>query len=168
MNEREQARIIDRAHTIELPLNREISLLSVPTIFSTRPGQLSFHALELEKNDVLWLVPEVIYYESNDYRQAIIVKKDSQSLVALCVGEDKRYTVYQPVATFFNLTEPGSLQVMVTSGGRVREVENNDRPRSGGISVSRLMHGNPKRTVAEITADESALNISIIDHYSAK
>jgi len=160
---RHQAAIVERAVAVPLPLEKVISLLGVPTVFASKQGKLSFHSLSFGKDDVLWLIPEAAYDDRYTYSESIIIKKDDKPMAALCRGVDiGEAHNHQPIAALFNLTEPGSLQVMIVGGNKPGELEN-DYGSKGGLNLSKMLRNNPKKQVVKITADTQGLAIAIVD-----
>jgi len=156
-----QARIIERATEVELRLGEIVFPLGVMAIFFADRGQLTFHQLDLGMNDLWSLVPEVKVDEGYEFFQVMVIKKGGQPLAALATGVDVNTTSHLPIAALFNLTQPGSKEVVVAAGAKPRVLENNHQP-AGGLDLSRLLRDNPRKEFLRVADDEALFSVSVL------
>jgi|SRR3989344_1954146 len=161
--DRASTRIIDRAKRVPLELKKIVKPLDVPMFFSTQKGELSFHVAELGMNDAMWLTKGTEKAHYYDFHQALIVKKNRQPMIALCTGVVEDDPQHSPVAVIFNLTEPDSRQVLIPTRGNFYPLDN-DHADSGGLGISRLLRGNPRREMVKISVNSNALHIEVPAH----
>lgn len=157
----EQASLIDQGKKIDFRLGEIVYPLGIMAIFFADRGQLTFHQLELGMNDLRLLVPGANVDEEYEYNQAIVIKKDRQPLLALCRGLGDNS---QPIAALFNLTRPGSKEVIVAKGPKRQVLENNHLP-AGGLGLSRMLRGNSQRELLQLACDEVSFSVKVLSKF---